>query len=229
MKKEQWLNHVKHQLIVSCQALPGEPFYEEAFSLMPYFAKAAAEGGACALRLNSVRDISAVKEQVNLPIIGLIKQDYQGFAPFITPTVTEIEALMDIGVDVIAFDATNRIHPNQMNGYKWAKWLKQHYPDQLFMADIANFEEGYLAYEAGIDMIGTTLFGYTEDTSHHIDPSYDLVAQLSKAQIPVIAEGRIHHPQQAQKMLDLGAISVVVGGAITRPKEITQRFVQHIL
>jgi len=34
----------------------------------------------------------------------------------------------------------------------------------------------------------------------------------------------VHTPEQVRKMLDLGAWAVVVGGAITRPLEIAQRF-----
>ncbi len=219
---------MKGGLIVSCQALVGEPLYTEEGGVMPLLAKAAQEGGAVAIRANSVRDILQIKQAVPLPVIGLIKKEYPGFAPYITPTLSEVDALAEIGCDVIAMDCTARPR-GEMSTEKFIQSVLEKYPNQLFMADVSTLEEGLAAARAGIHMVGTTLQGYTPYTSHAKELDFELIVQLVKeAGVPVIAEGNIHYPWQARKMLELGAFSVVVGGAITRPREITARFVEAL-
>ena len=229
MNKKEIIEKLKGKLIVSCQALPGEPLYIENHTMMPLMAVAAKRAGAAGIRTNGERDVKEIKKTVDLPVIGLIKKEYEGFSQYITVTMKEIDTLVKVGADIIALDCTMRERGDGKTVNGFIKEIKEKYPDIILMADISTFEEGVNAEKAGVDMVGTTLSGYTPYSEKTDGPDFKLVEKLSKELvIPVIAEGKIHEPQQAKKMIELGAHAVVVGGAITRPLEIAQRFVKAV-
>lgn len=230
MKKEEFINHVRGSLIVSCQALPGEPLYRPEGGIMPLMAKAAYEAGAAAIRTSRVVDVKDIIETVPLPVIGLIKEHYEGCTAFITPSMAEVDALAELGCSVIAVDATPLTRPGGLSAGEFIRSIKAKYPEQLLMADCSSFEDAEAAVEAGADFVGTTMDGYVLGDKTSADPpDFELVERIAKhIDVPLIAEGRIHSPEDAVKMLRLGATAVVVGGAITRPKEITASFVREI-
>lgn len=218
------LSKLKGGLIVSCQALENEPLHSS--YVMQRMAVAAMRGGAVGIRANTVEDIQKIKEEVSLPVIAIIKRDYQGSDVYITPTMAEVDELMVVQPDIIAIDSTDRTRPfGETLGSLFQK-VRRKYPNQLFMADCSTIEEGVAAAKMGFDIIGTTMSGYTSYTSNEILPNYDMVNEL--VQItgkPVIAEGGISTPEQLKKVMEKGAFAAVVGTAITRPMDITKKFV----
>lgn len=229
MNKQEIFEKIKGQIIVSCQAVPGEPLYVEEKSIMYLMARAAKQAGTPAIRTSSVRDVVAIKEETGLPVIGLIKIVYPGFESYITPTMKEVDELVAVQSDIVALDCTMRKRGDGKTIEEFIKEIKQKYPDIILMADISTYEEGVNAQRAGVDLVGTTMSGYTEYSPKIDGPDYELVRRLSKdLEIPVIGEGKVHSPKQAVKMLEAGAFAVVVGGAITRPLEIATRFIQAI-
>ena len=222
MDKEAIFKQIKGGLIVSCQALEHEPLYTKEGGVMPLMAKAAAQSGAVGIRANTVRDITQIKEAVDLPVIGIIKKDYEGTPMYITVTMKEVDELVACGVDILAVQGTSAAP-------QFIAAIKEKYPDQLVMADCATLEEGIACAGAGADFVGTTMRGYTPETKGIDDIDFDFIHELSeKCPAKIIAEGHIHYPEQAKKALEAGAFALVVGGAITRPAEITARFVSAI-
>ena len=178
MDKQALFDQIKGGLIVSCQALEHEPLYTKEGGIMPLMAKAAAQSGAVGIRANTVRDITQIKEAVDLPVIGIIKKDYEGTPMYITVTMKEVDELVACGVDILAVQGTSALRPD-----------------------------------------GSTAAQFIEAIIHELS---------EKCPAKIIAEGHIHYPEQAKKALEAGAFALVVGGAITRPAEITARFVAAI-
>lgn len=223
------LSQIQGQLVVSCQALPDEPLHSS--FIMGRMARAAKEGGAKGIRANSVEDIVEIKKIVDLPIIGIIKQNYGTCDVYITPTMKEVDELVEIGCDVIAMQATDNLRPNGETTKQFFKKVREKYPNQKFMADCSTLQEAILADEVGFDFIGTTMVGYTKQSEGLKIESEDFKLMkeiLKNVKNPVIAEGNIDTPQKAKRVLELGCYSVVVGSIITRPKVITQRFVKEM-
>ena len=226
-KNTKILEQIKGGLIVSCQALPHEPLYDS--YIMSKMAYAAMLGGAVGIRANTIVDILAIRKRVDLPIIGIIKQEYDGSDVYITPTMDEVDALVEIGCDIIATDATKRIRPNGKTFEDFFSEVRAKYPNQLFMADTSCFEEGQLAERLGFDLIGTTMAGYTPYTKGRALPDLELIEKYSKElNVPIIAEGGIWSPEDLKNVYKAGAFSAVCGTAITRPMDITKRFVKAL-
>ncbi|MFI3200345.1 MAG: N-acetylmannosamine-6-phosphate 2-epimerase [Eubacteriales bacterium] len=227
MSNQEVLEQVKGGLIVSCQALPEEPLFGA--DTMGKMAYAAFLGGASGIRANTIVDIHKIKEVVELPIIGIIKRVFEGCNVYITPTMEEVDALVEEGVSIIAIDATKRPRPNGESIDDLFQVIRKKYPNQLFMADCSTYEEGKHAEELGFDLVGTTLSGYTDYTKGQSLPDYTLIEKLSSdLKVPVVAEGGIWSPKELMKALEVGAFTAVVGTAITRPMDITKRYVEAI-
>ncbi len=221
------LEKLKGGLIVSCQALPHEPMHSS--FIMGRFARAAVEGGAVGIRANTKEDIAEIKKNVTVPIIGIVKRDYPGCPVYITPTMTEVRELMEVGVEIIATDATTRPRPNGQSLAEFVKEIRAEF-DGLIMADCSTYEEAKIAYNLGFDIISTTMRGYTEYTEGIKIPDFALIERLVKdfPDRAIIAEGGIKTPEDLRRVMDKGILCAVVGGAITRPKGITEDFVSAI-
>lgn len=224
MIAKDFAEQVKGKLIVSCQALDNEPLHGS--DVMAKMAMAAQIGGAVAIRANSPNDIRAIKQAVDLPVIGLFKEGDTGV--YITPTFDHAKAVADAGADVIALDCTNRLRPDGSTMGEVVQRIQNELGLPIF-GDVSMLEEAQLAVQAGVDFIAPTLSGYTEYSPQLDEPNFELLAQMvDTLLVPVFAEGRIHTPEHAKQALDLGAWCVVVGSAITRPRTITARFVDAI-
>lgn len=226
---EAKVEQLKGHLIVSCQALPHEPLHSS--FIMGRMALAAAQGGAFGIRANTPEDIAEIRKNVDLPIIGIVKRDYEDSKVYITPTMREIDELMEVKPEIIAIDATESLRPEGTTLDEFYAAIRSKYPDQLLMADCSTVEEALHADQLGFDFIGTTLVGYTEQSKGDKIESNDfeiIRTILSQAKHHVIAEGNINTPEKAKRVIELGCYSVVVGSIITRPQLITKSFAEEI-
>jgi N-acylglucosamine-6-phosphate 2-epimerase len=222
MAFESILGQLRGGLIVSCQAPADSPLHD------PYvigaMAAAAVNQGAIAVRIDSPEHIAAVRDRVAVPIIGLWKQVIPGSEVYITPQFHHAQAVAEAGADVIAIDATERPRP----GGETLADLVQQIHDQLqkpVMADIDTLASAQAAVAAGVDLLGTTLYGYTQDTQQCEPPGFELLSDLiDQFSLPCICEGGIASPAAAQQALKLGASAVVVGTAITGVDILVQRY-----
>ncbi|MHB1628887.1 MAG: N-acetylmannosamine-6-phosphate 2-epimerase [Bacilli bacterium] len=209
-------------LIVSCQALPGEPLYGPEY--MAVMALAAQQGGAVGIRANTPEDITAIRRVCSLPMIGIYKRDYDGSPVYITPTMKEVDEIVVTGAEIVAIDATSGERPSGASASAFIRDIKRRH-DILVMADVSTVDEGLAAMVAGADVVSTTMAGYTPQSVSIEGPAFDLLMGLvSRSVHPVICEGRIGSPEECAKAFQLGAYAVVVGSAITRPQDITRVF-----
>jgi N-acylglucosamine-6-phosphate 2-epimerase len=212
-------------LIVSCQAYPGEPLrHPETTAQM---AEAVVAGGAVAIRAQGLADISFIKGRTTVPLIGLWKDGHDGV--FITPTLRHARAVRDAGAEIIALDGTRRPRPDGLTLADTIARLRDSGPT-LIMADCGSLDDALAASDAGADLIGTTLAGYTDDRPRTTGPDLELLTRIIAhlPDLPIVAEGRIHTPEQARAALNTGAHAVVVGTAITHPTTITNWFRQAL-
>ena len=219
------VEQLKGKLIVSCQALPHEPLHSS--FIMGRMALAAKEGGACGIRANTREDIKEIQQNVDLPVIGIVKRDYEDSEIYITPTMKEVYELMEVKPEIIAMDATIATRPGGLTLDEFFHQVKEKYPDQLWMADCSTVEEALHADELGFDFIRTTMVGYTPQSKHlKIEANdFEIIRDIvSQAKHRVSAEGNINPPEKARRVIALGAFSVVVGSIITRPQLITKNF-----
>ena len=200
-------------LIVSCQAPVDSPLHEPV--VIAAIAQAAVNQGAVGVRIDTPAHISAVRQKVKAPIIGLWKQQLPGYEVYITPQFHHAAAIAQAGADIIAIDATQRNRPGDETVASLILQIHNELGKPV-MADVDTIEAAIAAAEAGADVVATTLYGYTAQTQHLSPPGFELLTQLiQQLNIPTICEGGISSPQLARHALDLGAYAVVVGTAIT--------------
>ncbi|MBD2464716.1 N-acetylmannosamine-6-phosphate 2-epimerase [Oscillatoria sp. FACHB-1407] len=216
------LQPLQQGLIVSCQAPVDSPLHEP--SVIAAIAQASVNRGAVAVRIDTPAHVEAVRSRVTVPIIGLWKRQISGYDVYITPQFEHAEAIATAGADIIAIDATLRSRP----GGETVATLIEQIHTQLskpVMADVDTLEGAIAAVEAGADIVGTTLYGYTDATRHLTPPGFDLLHQLvAQIEAFIICEGGISSPQMARQALDLGADAVVVGTAITGIDLLVQQY-----
>jgi len=219
---------LKEGLIVSCQALEDEPMYGE--HIMEKFAYAAYLAGASGIRANTIKDIEDIARKIEhkLPIIGIIKKEYKNSEVYITPTLKEVKELIDSSCDIIALDATNRVRPNNEKLEDLVKYIKDN-SNKYVMADCATIKEAINAQKLGFDYISTTLRSYTNETKGYRIPDIKFTKKLLKTidKSIVIFEGGISSPSDLARVLSTGVKYVVIGGAITRPLQITKRYLKE--
>ena len=218
------IESMRGRLVVSCQAYPGEPMRDP--RTMAQIAAAVVEGGAAAVRAQGVEDVRHVVAAVDVPVIGLWKDGDDGV--YITPTLAHALAVADAGAQVVALDGTRRPRPDGRSLAETVAGLRER-TDVLVMADCGSLGDALEAERAGVDILGTTLAGYSGERPRTVGPDYDLVDEMVAAcRLPVMVEGRVHSPAQAAQALERGAFSVCVGTAITHPTTITGWFAEAV-
>lgn len=228
--KDKVLDQLRGQLIVSCQALEEEPLYSD--FIMMRMAKAVAQAGAKGIRANSIIDIKRIKAEVDLPMIGIIKSNYENSSVYISPSLVEIKALLDSPCEIIAMDATKRKRPKE-DLASIVNYIHKS-SDKLIMADCSCINDVTNAISLGFDIISSTLVSYTKETEKLSISQNDFALLQKMVELThdagkfFIAEGNIDSPKKAKRVLELGADSVVVGTAITRPREICAKYIKEI-
>lgn len=215
----------KNSLIVSCQAEEGEPLHGSEH--MQRMALAAVQSGAKGIRANSAVDVQAIKKVVDVPVIGLIKDRNPVYDAFITTTLEQIHALVEAGADLVAIDSTRVSRPVSLQTLY--QYIKENHPQIGIVADVADIEDARAIIPLKPNFISTTLSGYTDYSENRSKPDLELIEEIKRiTDIPVIAEGNYNEPYQIRQAILSGAYTVIVGGAITRPQQITSRFVEAI-
>lgn len=213
------------QLVVSCQAYPGEPMLDP--RTMTQIAQAAVAGGAAGIRGKGLDDLRMMRAVLQVPLIGLVKIGKEGV--FITPTLADCLEVAATGCEVVALDGTRRPRPDGLTLAQTIAGLREQYPDVLVMADCGSVGDAIAADEAGADLLGTTLAGYSGERPKTPGPDWEVVDQIvGLGKRPVVVEGRIHSPADAAEAMRRGAHCVVVGTAITHPTTITGWFAKAV-
>lgn len=219
------LERVRGGLIVSCQAYPGEPMLDP--RTMTQIAQAAVRGGAVGIRAKGLDDLRGIRAALDAPLIGLVKEGDSGV--YITPTLAACLDVASTGAEVVAVDGTRRPRPDGRSLAATVDALKQRHPQILVMADCGSLNDALEAQAAGVDVIGTTLAGYTGERPKTQGPDWGLLEDLiDRCKLPVVAEGRIHSVHDAAECIRRGAWAVVVGTAITHPTTITSWFADAV-
>jgi N-acylglucosamine-6-phosphate 2-epimerase len=212
---------LRHGFVASCQPVDDGPMDHPV--IVSAMAQASVIGGAAGLRIEGVENLKAVRPNVTVPIIGIVKRDLLDSEVRITPFIEDVRALQEAGADIIAIDATDRHRPVSV-----AALVEEiHRVGCLAMADCSSLEEGLYCKSMGVEIIGSTLSGYTTDVTP-TEPDFDLVTQLQAQGCTVMAEGRYNSPQLARKAIELGAHCVTVGSAITRVEHICGWFKSEV-
>ncbi len=225
-KNRELLESLKGGLIVSCQTQKDDPIYTEDMHVK--MAQAAKWAGAVAIRANSPQQIKDIKQVVDLPVIGLYKVWHDDTDVFITPTMKEVDEIIESGAEIVALDCTSQTTHEKTIAWDLLPQAKEKYPDVIFFADVSNYQEAKKAIENGADIVAPTLYGYTEETKDITEPDMREFARMCrdfKEEAYVMMEGHLYTPEDAMKCIFLGAHSVVVGSAITRPHLTAKRFV----
>lgn len=225
LTKQQIIDALSGRLVVSAQAYPGEPMRDP--RTMSQVAASAVRGGAAAVRAQGIADVQAVRTAVEVPVIGLWKDGDTGV--YITPTYQHAYAVALAGAHVVALDGTRRPRPDGLTLAQTIDRLHRE-TNAVIMADCGSLDDALAASEAGADLVGTTLAGYTNERPKTDGPDLELLGAMNQADIgvPIIAEGRIHTPAHATAAMEAGAHAVVVGTAITHPATITSWFVNAV-
>jgi N-acylglucosamine-6-phosphate 2-epimerase len=225
-KKRDLIESMKNGLIVSCQVQKDDPIYTD--DIVVKMAEAAKWAGAVGIRANSPEQIKAIKAKVDLPMIGLYKIWHDDTDVFITPTLEAAKQVWEAGAEIIALDCTNQITHEKNKAFELLPILKAEIPEAIIFADVSNYDEAKRAIELGADIVAPTLYGYTEETKNIEEPNLREFARMCrdfKDDAYVMMEGHLYTPEDAMKCIYLGAHSVVVGSAITRPHLTAKRFV----
>ena len=221
--KKNILKKLKNKIIVSCQPNEGGP--QDKTSIVVSMAEAAIIGGCSGVRIEGEKNIRAVKKNISLPIIGIIKNDLDNFKVKITPLLKDVDKIINSGAEIIAYDATNRKRPFPTKEII----LKIKKANRLAMADCSNLDDAKNAILEGADIIGTTLAGYVGKQVKDTDkPNIKLIKEFKKLNCFVMAEGRYNTPELAKQAIQAGADAVTIGSAITRIDNITSWFVKKI-
>lgn len=210
-------------VIASCQAGPGSPLNNPV--TIAALAESSALGGARGFRVDGPANVAAVRAVSELPIFGINKVDRDGYDVRITSTLADALEVVRAGANVVALDGTQRTRPH---GEALAGIIAGlHEFGVPVMADISTRAEAEAAAEAGADMVGTTLAGYTPYTAHldKAGPAFGLLEEIRGLPVPVVVEGRIWTTDHIASCFEGGAFAVIIGSAITVPELITRRFV----
>jgi N-acylglucosamine-6-phosphate 2-epimerase len=216
---------------------------------MQKMAMCAIQGGAGGIRACWADNVKAVSEITNLPNVGINKliddEPVSIDKVYITPTFESAAEVIEAGADILGLDCTPRGRTyDDVN--EIIEQIRKHYPAVLIMADLSTLEEGLKAEAMGVDIVSTTLSGYTPpslkiDPQHYrssldnvtslekmpeFAPDFELIRALSKSvKVKINGEGRISETTQLIKAMRYGADMVTIGAAITMPEKITARFV----